>query len=997
MKLRLLLACLVILFPAHLLFGQSFSGWKTSRTKHFVFVYEPRDKQAVVELESFSEEVYAKVTSFFDSYPTTIWCVVQGRTDTANGDFSPLPPHLDINVAPPAGYDLGLKGRNYLRELLTHELTHYVHLDYDRGLFAALAKVLGPAVATADAAFLPGWMIEGITTNTETLLTEGGRGRDPFFHMIPKGLLYDNRFFTLPQAAYQSAFPPNYANGRIYVAGYLMVHYLLSHFGPDTFTKIHQRYVRFPLLGPWSAIKAVTGQSAEEIFSAMESELSTTYAVDRTIPDGRRVSPTGVGNYMLPVVTDRGWFEYRDTLGSPWAIVQVDPSTHAERVILKTVLTDLSSLTATKSGNELVFASFDVTNEQTGTVYRSDLFRLDPRTGAAARITKDAHLLQPALSPDGSRLVAVQIRENYTRLVEVDPSTGALRLLFSRRDTILFNPTFSPGGRTVAFALNDHGKQAIWVLPLTGPGAARPQALPLDSESLVGDYNLSAARRVTSAAEGNVYYPRFAGDSRIVYSAAPDGALALYTVPLSGGKAQRIVRDPVAAWAGEMVGDRMLYSSYSGDGYVVKEKSVTLPPIPETGAAAPPAAAHQPEGEAAPALTGRLPDTGSYVDWPRFLYWVPLPGYLFSPIEAGGAVPGVSTAASGLSLLGRSSYAAELGFRTDALQPYLSLDASTTVGTVGLSYSLIEGYSAAASPALSVSQSAGVTIPLISQYLLGTSTSLSIVPGVADLIELSSSSPFTFSQAFGWRNPAFTTLHAYALNLGAGFLRIGSTSARELIPEREIEGSATLQYYPTYLSAATSGLDVYGYASFSLPSLLPNQVVRVGVRSGYTTRGRLSASLVPLRGGFLPPGSQGYPGRTLVSLDYLASLALLDVPLPFELNLQGIAGGIHAEGAASWDPAQQAVLPDPNLYVGMDLMGFFGLNILSPIPIGIGVEARVAPSSIGSFNPSSDLALYFFVGTNSSAPSSLPTFPATMGALEGRISPPLPAVTLPGR
>ena len=183
-----------------------FAGWKQVQTAHFTFIYEARDALAVDELLSFAEEVYDDVTGLLGSHPSHIPVVVAGRQDLANGYTTPAPPHITLYLVPPSEPLIGLESSQYLRLLLTHELTHFVNFDYDKGMFAFLSGIFGPAVRDVNAAFLPTWFLEGIATYTETAFTDGGRGRSPFFEMEYRALVYSSSFFPLSKAAYTSFF-----------------------------------------------------------------------------------------------------------------------------------------------------------------------------------------------------------------------------------------------------------------------------------------------------------------------------------------------------------------------------------------------------------------------------------------------------------------------------------------------------------------------------------------------------------------------------------------------------------------------------------------------------------------------------------------------------------------------------------------------------------------------------------------------------------------------
>ena len=174
-----------------------------------------------------------------------------------------------------------------------------MHLGMERGVLHVLSRVFGSDVRWGSAVFLPGWMIEGPTTNLETTFTSGGRGRNPFFELQYKAPIIEGGLFSLAQASYASAFPPS---GRIYVAGYVLVDHLLRTYGEDSFTRIMDDYLAFPFFGPWTAIERVTGKKARDIYDDMKADLEERYRAGRgdrrgnahlARPDRRLAAPGG--------------------------------------------------------------------------------------------------------------------------------------------------------------------------------------------------------------------------------------------------------------------------------------------------------------------------------------------------------------------------------------------------------------------------------------------------------------------------------------------------------------------------------------------------------------------------------------------------------------------------------------------------------------------------------------------------------------------------------
>ncbi len=442
--------------------------WRQAETEHFLIVYERQDQASADELAAICEDVYAKVTGFFRSSPPRIPVVIRGRLDYANGLTAPFPERLELIVTAPSWPWLGSRSGSWLRSVLTHELTHYVQLGMERGLLHGLSRIFGAEVGWGTVAFLPGWMLEGPTTNLETIFTSGGRGRNPFFEAQYKAPAMEGELFSLAQASYASAYPPS---GRIYVAGWVLVDHLLDEYGMDVVTRIMDEYLPFPFFGPWKAIERVTGKTARDIYADMKADLEERYRADAAVVGGRLVSPDRIGDWRHPVPTARGLYASRSDLESYRSIIRLAPD-GSEQTIATLPLTDPFSFTATADGATLYAASFFSDRRPTdGEVVVSDLSVIDAESGSVRRITTGAHLWHPAVSADGRRLLAVQACGPYTRLVEVDPRSGSTRVLFSIAGANVFNPAFSPDGTRIALVLNRGGVQDVVVIDYAAAAA----------------------------------------------------------------------------------------------------------------------------------------------------------------------------------------------------------------------------------------------------------------------------------------------------------------------------------------------------------------------------------------------------------------------------------------------------------------------------------------------------------------------------------------------
>ena len=282
--------------------AKEFEGWIKIETEHFLFVFEPRDQTYVDELVTFSEDVYRRITEFFQSYPEKIPVVLYGRTDSVTGFMRSPPFQMGLSITAPADPWLGARTENWLKLVFTHELTHFIQWTMNRGFYHSLSRIFGSDLKMYSLAPLPGWAIEGPAVYLETLFTAGGRGRNPFFEVLYKAPVIEGKLFSLWQSAYSSVFPPS---SRIYVAGYILMDYLHRRFGDDILKRIMDRYLRFPFFGPWRAIKLETGHRTQDIFEDMKKDLVRIYETETRIEPGVTISSKANGdNYYIPRRTD---------------------------------------------------------------------------------------------------------------------------------------------------------------------------------------------------------------------------------------------------------------------------------------------------------------------------------------------------------------------------------------------------------------------------------------------------------------------------------------------------------------------------------------------------------------------------------------------------------------------------------------------------------------------------------------------------------------------
>jgi hypothetical protein len=962
-----------VLVPASAENGD-FQGFRQLSTEHFTFVYEPRDKAAVNELVAMAEDVYRGVTELLEDKPEHTTVLVVGRTDQANGYFSSAPPqHIALFVAPMPGPQLGTRHASWLRLVFVHEFTHHVHINYQRGIFQGLGKVFGDEVVTGNLLFMPFWNVEGITTNAESLLTRGGRGKSAFFEMSYKALAMEGELFNITQAGYQSHLPPS---GRFYVGGYLLIDHIIDSYGTELYLEIHRDFLRFPFLGIWGAIRRNTGDSATDILRDIERKLEERYGDVDVRARGALLSPESVSDYYVPVRSDRGLIAYRGRPDARGALVHLDlPASAAgasaragETLIAELPMTNGNDFSATADGGTIVVSSYDVEgNHPAGSLLQSGetiarLYTVDSDTGATEAVPNSDHLSEPAISPDGSFIFAVEQRGTRRRLVRIPRGNGADRsVIFEDPRTQVGRPVISPGGTRLAFTANRAGEQEIAVLPLSG-----------------------GARRIPGFEGSAEFYPRFISERELLFSSDRSGSLALYRHELDSGETELILEDPVGAYAGIIHEGRLIYGTYSSLGWALRAAGTAqlqAAPVPTTATVPGDTAADvYPPGPVSHAggASPSVPDATTYRDIPRAELWFP---FLALATGADGSIGvGPSAFVYGASLLARWTWTVDIGLipgflsgadgsADGAVDPAVQAVGSASLnyryGPWSASYFAQNSYQGAEGAATQViSQSGTASRSLFNRRRLGVSQGAAIGTTLVHQTVVRGGANFSFLAA----PTGGSYSNSFANGVSAAYSRSVTGAAQEFYGATgNVNVSLGASYTLPLLQGRFDGFDLQGAATAFGPGLRPTHASVVELRGFFTTGSPLESrpGVVQPRDvrnvviSFPPVGAIG-EGRTfnaLLHLGYRLPIARVDWPLILSTGILGFSSAFYTEGAlaAGGGPGIDV---DPAVSFGSELVTLFGFKGGS-VPIGLGVNLRL--SLVNPLGELTELRPYAFV------------------------------------
>ncbi len=560
------------------------------QTENFNIYYLAINAEAAAQLLHYVETYYRQLSQQFRLEPKAPIRVFLNPMGNPQGGFASLtPPSIQLVLnSDSSSESLGQNWRERLEANFSYQLARFMLLSYDGSHSRVLTNILryavGPDVLVANFLLLPLWLYTGFGYLPYNSPSDGARLRRRALESVYlRGLLLENGRFD-----YYSSFTGSLQNPAASRANnaisYLMLEHILRHYGEEAAREIvgnvHRR------LGLNAALKAVTGKTGQQLFARLRAELSGSgtapdssvrlfagqgsVGLPQTLPPVRSSGETGnaprefvLSESQLTGKHLRLYQELRPQQGlHRGAPAEPSGSTGAlplsgqrpfavssrylvvNRRALNEVYLPIPVVSIPSSGSDLYTAKLRPAGES-----GSRLRRLRYR-----QLTKGRNLFSPVFSADGRYLVAVErSRRGHYRLVEVNQSSGALRVLLENPDYNFFAPSFSHSGARLLFEVHGGGEVDIALLDLR---------------------KREAAERLFRSAAWELN-PVFGRDDRSVLFAAalpedsigPYAEMALLSFEPETGQFHLVARDPAGILAARENPDGSLYyQSYRGLG-----------------------------------------------------------------------------------------------------------------------------------------------------------------------------------------------------------------------------------------------------------------------------------------------------------------------------------------------------------------------------------------------------------------------------------------------
>ncbi|HTI10930.1 MAG TPA: hypothetical protein VL832_20310 [Puia sp.] len=403
--------------------------------------------------------------------------VFQNQTIIPNGYVGLAPFRSEFQLTPEQN-SLDLGSLPWQKMLAIHEYRHVQQYNnYRIGLSKAFYYLFGEGgQALANSLAIPNWFWEGDAVYQETLVSDQGRGRLPFFFNSYRSLWAGGKDYSWMKLRNGSLrdYVPDW-----YPMGYMLVAYGREKYGDEFWKKVTLdaaafRGLFYPLQ---TAITRYAGisftqfrQDALDFFRARSSALQKDSAAISTTPPAptdeyARAHRHFVADQQFPQFMGKDSLVYMKSSyrRNPAFMIRDGRPGREKKLKARSISLDYYF---SYGGGKIVYAAYE-TDPRWGWRDYSVLRVLDPATGKDQRITSRSRYFAPDISPDGQHIVAVQESpEGACDLHLLNSATGQLEKVIPNRDSLFYTYPKFFNGRIVSAVRNPKGEMS---LALTDP------------------------------------------------------------------------------------------------------------------------------------------------------------------------------------------------------------------------------------------------------------------------------------------------------------------------------------------------------------------------------------------------------------------------------------------------------------------------------------------------------------------------------------------------
>lgn len=552
-----------------------------------------------------AEEIYPHITGLYEYEPDTkISIVLNDRLDLSNGAAYFFDNKIEIWL-PALGSPL--RGtHDWLRNVVAHEFVHIIQiqsslkrsrkrpvtylqwLSYEdvRRPDVLYGYPRGVITYPLSAVSIPAWLAEGTAQYQRSFITYDYW--DSHRDMILRTRILDDSYLRLNVMG-TFASKTSIEREVTYNQGFAFTNYLAETYGEDVLHRISTAFQNRGVYDVRKAIEIATGTDGQIVFDNWITSLQNYYQDQlerRVFTEAELIEADGFYNFYpafssatneifylsnrnrddsrIALYTKKsGSDSFAKVLDAGLPSYDTDSFTFSCGISLTPEIKFLqSAFSLLPDGQSILYNR--ITETRYGEAY-NDLYIFDRVSKKHTRLTHDARLSEPAVSPDGKQIAALSLHDGTVNLVLIDlekatntPITGinndaVQKITEYNSGEQMYRPVWHPDGKTMYFGYSDNHRREIHKIDIES----------LDIQSILND------------SESDYRDPFITSDGNwLIFSSDHDGIFNIHRMNLETAQTTRLTSVKGGAFMPAIdASGNLIYSEYIADGYKIASLS----------------------------------------------------------------------------------------------------------------------------------------------------------------------------------------------------------------------------------------------------------------------------------------------------------------------------------------------------------------------------------------------------------------------------------------
>lgn len=445
--------------------------WQNIETPNYNIVFRSNFLREAQRMANTLEYLHKNIGKSLEANPKKIDVLYDNENLDINGSTSRS--RVLMWTFPPADQNF-LGGDDWLLFLASHELRHQAQNYIEsQGLLKLVNIIGGPIFWSNYVSILsrtPKWFYEGDAVDTETVFSNYGRGRMPYYLMNQKSLILENggcTYFKAWNRSYKDQVP------GCYQLGYVMTTHMRRTYGVNVIKDIYSKMstLGYPIFN--FAVKRVTGKKLTKIYLDACKELETLW---RKQLEGLHITPSETINVRK---TERFYdYMYPQDLGNDLIVaLKVEKDKSQYFISINTINKEEKTIMTPYHLHETI--KFSVTdgvimwiesrfplfsNESSPPIESTAIVYFDTKANKNTRkIVTKGRYLSAALSHNKKYIAAVMSDESYNHYISIlDAVSGReIRKLPNPNNKLYQSPSWTKDDKYLISSLGHNGAASI--------------------------------------------------------------------------------------------------------------------------------------------------------------------------------------------------------------------------------------------------------------------------------------------------------------------------------------------------------------------------------------------------------------------------------------------------------------------------------------------------------------------------------------------------------